>query len=69
MNGTSTLVPGKPYSLYIHVPEGQTVDDVQADAEVMFHTQKGEFLEVKFSGEGLSQDNNQIHWSIIFTKG
>ena len=67
IEGTSVIVPGTPYSVFIHVPETLSVSGVEADAEIMYHLQTDELLEVKFSGNGKNGNTDRIRWAVTFS--
>lgn len=66
LSGSSEIVEGQPYSLFIHVPEGMEVSKVKADTEVLFHKMSGRLLEVKFSGEFEIRGQKKLNWAIEF---
>lgn len=66
LSGTSEIVEGAPYSLFIHVPERMAVSKVDADAEILFHKITDFVLEVKFAGHLTKKGQNIINWTIKF---
>jgi len=69
LKGISKIIPGAPYSLFIHLPEGMTFTEINTEAEVMFHkTSENRILEVKFSGEKTGKDADLIPWNIFFNE-
>jgi hypothetical protein len=63
LRGTSWTVPGDPYTLWVHVPEGFRVSGAQAAGVPARHSQSGELLTVDFAG--LQQP---VDWGITFQK-
>jgi len=61
LSGQSKTVPGDRYTLYIHVPEGMNVQNVEADAKTVMQEQKGNVLEVSFTGQ-----KKPVSWSLVF---
>jgi hypothetical protein len=66
LSGTSEIVEGAPYSLFIHVPEGMAVSKVDSEAEILFHQVTDQVLEVKFSGRLAKEGQNSMNWRIEF---
>ncbi|MFZ5517900.1 MAG: alpha-galactosidase [Candidatus Zhuqueibacterota bacterium] len=66
LSGASEIVPGAPYSLFIHLPNGEQVKTVTADVEVLYHTSAGELLEVKLSGVLKPGQSHTVNWSVAF---
>jgi len=66
LSGSSKIVEGTPYSLFIHVPEGMAVSRVNADTEVLFHKMIDSVLEVKFAGNFETEGQQTINWTIEF---
>jgi hypothetical protein len=67
LKGISEIIPGAPYSLFVHVPGGLSVSEIKSDTEMMFHTlDDSRVLEVKFSGEKVTENEKTISWDIIF---
>lgn len=66
MSGTSEIVKGAPYSIFIHVPTGKEVANVEADVAVLYHKLTDEVLEVKLSGELEPDQGNAVNWSVKF---
>ncbi|MCK4263344.1 MAG: hypothetical protein KAX27_00235, partial [Candidatus Aminicenantes bacterium] len=66
LSGSSEIVEGEPYSLFIHVPEGMTVSKVNADVEVLFHKMTDSVLEVKFAGHLETEGLEAVNWTIEF---
>ncbi len=66
LSGTSEIVEGAPYSLFIHVPEGMAVSKVDSEAEILFHKVTDQVLEVKFAGRLAKEGQNIIDWRIEF---
>ena len=66
LSGSSEIVVGAPYSLFIHVPEELSISQVESDAEILFHKTSAGVLEVKFAGQPGKGSENIIHWSVRF---
>lgn len=66
LRGQSTIVPGSPYSLFFHVPEGFEVSEVQANGEIMYHKLENGLLEVKFSGLLDEKGGRILNWAVMF---
>jgi len=66
LSGASEIVPGAPYSVFIHLPNGEQVKDVTADVEVLYHSSAGEVLEVKLSGNLKPDQSHTVNWSVSF---
>jgi len=66
LSGTSEIVEGAPYSLFIHVPDGMEVSKVNSKAEILFHKTTDQILEVKFAGRLVKEGQNIINWTIEF---
>jgi hypothetical protein len=66
LSGTSEIVVGTPYSLFIHVPEGMEVSKVDAEAEILFHKVTDQILEVKFAGYPAEKGQNTVNWLVQF---
>jgi len=66
LSGCSEIVKGAPYSLFVHVPEGFNVSQVEADTEVIFHKITDGILEVKFAGDFESNDQKTVNWKVLF---
>jgi len=66
LSGCSEIVKGAPYSLFVHVPEGFNVSQVDADTEVLFHKITDGILEVKFAGDFESNDQKTVNWKVLF---
>ncbi|MCK4644878.1 MAG: hypothetical protein KAU46_01370 [Candidatus Aminicenantes bacterium] len=66
LSGSSEIVEGAPYSLFIYVPEGMEVSKVEANTEVLFHKMSSRLLEVNFSGEFEKQGQTMLNWTIAF---
>ncbi len=67
LSGAMEIVPGKPYSLFIHVPEGLRPLRVDSKAELLYQKQSGELLEITFSGATPEKDKSLVAWSVVFT--
>lgn len=66
LSGTSKIVKGAPYSIFVHVPAGMEVKNVSADVEVLYHQLTDEVLEVKLSGDLKPKQANAVNWSVKF---
>lgn len=66
LSGSSEIVVGDPYSLFIHVPTGMNVSRVDADGEVLFHKITDGVLEVKFAGSVKTEGQNTVNWTVKF---
>lgn len=66
LKGSSSVVKGDPYSLFLWVPAELEVDKVEANTEILFHRrEENGLLEVKFSGD-LPEGESQLLWGITF---
>ena len=68
LRGSSQTVPGDPYSLWIHVPDGETVSDVKAAAEggakvPVAQERDGNSLRIRFAGQ-----QGAVNWEVTFSK-
>jgi len=62
LSGTSVTVPGDPYTLFFHVPEGYKFDEVLIDTdEVLAQVNANGLLEVGFVGR-----EEPVNWEIQF---
>ena len=66
LRGTAETVPGDPYTLFVHVPEGTSVVKAQANmasgSEVPMHwEQHGELLSATFDGQA-----EMVRWQLEF---
>jgi len=67
LKGSSTVVKGDPYSLFLWVPPELKMTKAEANAEVLFSRQEENGLvEVKFSGD-LPEAETLLKWEIFFT--
>ncbi|UCC39358.1 MAG: hypothetical protein JSV96_16420 [Candidatus Aminicenantes bacterium] len=66
LSGSSVIIEGAPYSIFIHVPEGMAVSKVDSEAEILFHKITGDVLEVRFAGHSENKAQNIINWTIKF---
>ncbi|MCP2619997.1 hypothetical protein NLC35_01980 [Candidatus Aminicenantes bacterium AC-334-K16] len=66
LNGTSSVVSGDTYSLFIWKPSNLQVTKVEANTEVLFHREEENgLLEVKFSSN-LPEGAAHLTWNVIF---
>jgi len=68
LNGNSEIIEKSPYSIFIHVPEGWKLTNIESDIEYLFHRIKDQILEVKFSGDLTFEGQTSFNWSISFEK-
>ncbi len=61
LQGTSKTISGATYTLFVYVPNGFTLKKVEANADVLFHTQDGQLLKVAFHGQ-----EEPIQWELVF---
>jgi hypothetical protein len=65
LHGTSKIVPGEHYSIFIHVPDGSEAVRITADIEPLFSRMDKGILEVKFDGKS-ETSNGVFDWDIQF---
>ncbi len=61
LSGTSETIPYTIYSLFIYVPDGVTLSNVDSDARVLFNKLESNLLEVAFQGQ-----EKPIKWALNF---
>lgn len=66
LSGSSHVPEGAPYSIFVHVPEGMVVTNVDADSEILFHKKTECVLEVKFASLPEREGQSTINWTIEF---
>ena len=66
LRGQSQIIPGIPYSLFLHVPDGTAVKNIEANGELMYHALEEGLLEVKFSGKLDEGSRTILNWAIQF---
>lgn len=66
LKGASEIILGSPYSIFIHVPEGISVSEVQTNSEVMFKKEMDSIIEIRFSGEFENEEETTLGWTIKF---
>lgn len=66
LSGSSEIVAGAPYSLFIHVPEGMEVSKVNANTEILLHKMSDRILEIKFSGDLKTEGQTILNWTVEF---
>jgi hypothetical protein len=64
--GTSEIVPDVPYAIFIHMPEGFTIKNVESDMEMLFYRIQDGVLEIRFSGKGTAEAQNILNWTVAF---
>jgi len=66
LSGLSEIIAGSPYSVFIHIPQGMFVSEVDSNSEVMFEKRMDSVLEIRFSGEFDDEQENNLEWSVKF---
>jgi hypothetical protein len=66
LSGSSEVIPGDDYSLFIHVPKDKTASDIKAGTEILYSQLTGSILEVKLSGQIDAESDNVVEWSVKF---
>ncbi|MBN1350588.1 hypothetical protein JXJ21_14320 [candidate division KSB1 bacterium] len=66
LKGTSRVVKGDPYSIFIHVPDAMSIANVNANAEIQYQKIEDSVLEVKFAGKPKTDTDDTIAWSVAF---
>jgi hypothetical protein len=61
LSGTSETIPYTIYSLFVYVPDGVTLSNVDSNARVLFNRFDGNLLEVAFQGQ-----EKPIKWALNF---
>lgn len=63
LNGASKIIPDTPYSVFLHVPNGFYLSDIDTEAKVLSQKTEGHLLKVT-----LSSLNEMASWSLMFKK-
>ncbi len=66
LSGLSEIIVGIPYSVFVHVPQGMSVSEVNSNSEVMFEKKMNSVLEIRFSGEFDDEQENNLEWAVKF---
>jgi len=66
LSGLSEIIAGSPYSVFIHIPQGMSVSEVDSNSEVMFEKRMDSVLEIRFSGEFDDEQENNLEWTVKF---
>ena len=66
LSGLSEIIVGSPYSVFVHVPLGMSVSEVDSNSEVMFEKRMDSVLEIRFSGEFDDEQENNLEWTVKF---
>jgi hypothetical protein len=66
LSGLSEIIAGSPYSVFVHVPQGMSVSEVNSNSEVMFEKRMDSVLEIRFSGEFDDEQENNLEWTVKF---
>jgi hypothetical protein len=66
MKGLSEIIAGSPYSIFIHIPQGMSVSEINSNSEVMFEKSIESILEIRFSGEFENEQQNRLEWTVKF---
>ena len=66
LSGLSEIIAGSPYSVFIHIPQGMFVSEVDSNSEVMFEKRMDSVLEIRFSGEFDDEQENNLEWTVKF---
>ncbi|HZX09307.1 MAG TPA: hypothetical protein VFG01_00030, partial [Acidobacteriota bacterium] len=66
LSGLSEIIAGSPYSVFIHIPKGMSVSEINSNSEVMFKKAMGSILEIRFSGEIENEQENNLEWTVEF---
>ena len=66
LSGLSEIIAGSPYSVFVHVPLGMSVSEVDSNSEVMFEKSMDSVLEIRFSGEFDDEQENNLEWTVKF---
>ncbi|MFO7980450.1 MAG: hypothetical protein R6V00_06410 [Candidatus Aminicenantes bacterium] len=66
LSGLSEIIAGSPYSIFIHIPQGMSVSEINSNSEVMFKKVIDSILEIRFSGEIENEQENNLEWTVEF---
>ena len=66
MKGLSEIIADSPYSIFIHMPQGMPVSEINSNSEVMFEKSIESILEIRFSGEFENEQQNRLEWTVKF---
>lgn len=65
LQGSSEIIPGDDYSLFVYIPPNIMVTNIEANTEVLFQKTADGILEARFSGN-LPAEDNQLEWKMTF---
>ena len=56
-------VNGVPYSLFVYVPSGKSLEKVEANSKILYHKQTGNVAKIVMQGQ-----EKPVQWKLSFAR-